>query len=78
MTCSDRPRAAVAFPGSETDRGQWVLAISARGRNAGVSSSVSAVRIAVRQTNAPGTSIAEIVVFVARFPLGYRTWYFAH
>lgn len=36
------------------------------------------VEVDMLQTNAPGTSIAEIVVFVARFPLGYRTWYFAH
>jgi hypothetical protein len=29
-------------------------------------------------TGAPGASIGEIVVFVSRFPLGYRTWYVAH
>jgi hypothetical protein len=36
------------------------------------------VEVDMLQSNAPGASIAEIVVFVARFPLGYQTWYVAH
>jgi hypothetical protein len=36
------------------------------------------VEVDMTLTGAPGASIGEIVVFVSRFPLGYRTWYVAH